>query len=134
MDKKKLLIKAREGNAKAQLTVALNYIWGVNGFPVSERSARIWYNKSALNGNAEAMFNLSTMLLRGEGGKTDIDSGMAWLKKAALSRQKHFYKETASRLLCEIYRHGYYSIQADLDEAGRWERLIIKIASETSDG
>lgn len=67
-----MLKKARKRNAKAQLTSALNCIWGTDGFPVNQRQARIWYKKAALNGNPEAMFNLGTMLLNGEGGKKDI--------------------------------------------------------------
>jgi len=44
---KDILKKAREGNAKAQLKAALNYIWGSDGFPINKKQARIWYKKAA---------------------------------------------------------------------------------------
>ncbi len=96
---KNILEKARAGNSKAQLAVALNYIWGSNGFPINQRQARVWYKKAALNGNPEAMFNLGTMQLNGEGGKADLKQGIEWLRKAANSKRKHIFSETAPKLL-----------------------------------
>jgi TPR repeat protein len=123
---KNILKKAREGNAKAQLEVALNYIWGSNGFSINKRQARIWYKRSALNGNPEAMFNLGTMQLNGEGGKTDLPKGIEWLKKAGNLKKKHIYSEVAPKLLSEIYAHGYYGIEKDKKKADYWKKISKK--------
>ena len=123
---KDILKKAREGNAKAQLTVALNYIWGSDGFTKNEKQARIWYKKAALNGNLEAMFNLGTMQLNGEGGKTDLVQGIEWIKRTANSKKKHIFSETAPKLLSEIYRHGYYGTKRDKEEAHCWNEIRKK--------
>ena len=122
---KNILKKAREGDVNAQLTVALNYIWGSDGFPQNERQARIWYRKAALNGNPEAMFNLGTMQLNGEGGKTDLTQGIEWIKKAANSKKEHPYSTTASRILSEIY-NGCYGIVKDKKESDYWKALYKK--------
>jgi TPR repeat protein len=121
-----ILRKASKGNAKVQLNVALNYIWGSDGFSINKRKARIWYKKSALNGNPEAMFNLGTMQLHGEGGKTDLTQGLRWLKKAGNSKKKHIYLVAAPKLLSEIYRHGYYGIEKDTKEAHYWTAIYRK--------
>lgn len=123
---KAILKRAREGSTKAQLTVALNYVWGNDGFPVNPRQARIWYKKAALNGNPEAMFNLGTMQLNGEGGKTDIRKDIEWLRKAGNSKKKHIYSETAPKLLSEIYTRGYYGIEKDKEEADYWKEKSKK--------
>jgi len=123
---KDILKKAREGNANAQLTVALNYIWGSDGFPINQRQARIWYKKAALNGNPEAMFNLGTMQIDGEGGKADLTQGIEWLKKAANFKRKHTYSETAPKLLSEIYKHAYYGIEKDKKESDYWKAIYKK--------
>jgi TPR repeat protein len=121
-----VLRKAREGNAKAQLNVALNCIWGSDGFSINKRQTRIWYKRSALNGNPEAMFNLGTMELNGEGGKTDLMQGIEWLKKAGNSKKKHIYSETAPQLLSEIYTRGYYGIEKNKKEADYWKEKSKK--------
>ena len=123
---KDILKKARGGNVKAQLAVALNYIWGSDGFPKNERQGRIWYKKAALRGNPEAMFNLGTMQLNGEGGKTDIKNGIEWLKAAATSKKKHIYSETAPKLLCDIFRNGHYGIEKDRNESAYWKQIYKK--------
>jgi uncharacterized protein len=123
---KDILKKAREGDAKAQLTVALSYIWGSDGFTKNERQARIWYKKAALNGNLEAMFNLGTMQLNGEGGTTDPAQAMEWIKKAANSKKEHIFSETAPKLLSQIYRHGYYGIEKNKEEAHHWNEIRNK--------
>ena len=123
---KEILRKAREGNVKAQLKAALSYIWGTNGFSVNERQARIWYKKASLNGNPEAMFNLGTMCLHGDGGKIDIRKGIDWLRKSAISKKKHIYSETAPKLLSEIYRHGYFGLEKNKKEADYWNEIRKK--------
>jgi len=121
-----ILKKAREGNARAQLAVALNYIWGSDSFKQNQRQARIWYKKAAINGNPEAMFNLGTMQINGEGGKTDIQKGIEWIRKSATSKRKNIFSETAPKLLSEIYRHGHYGIEKDKKEADYWKEKTKK--------
>ncbi len=123
---KDILKKAREGDTKAQLTAALNYVWGNGGFPVNPRQARIWYKKAALNGNPEAMFNLGTMQLNGEGGKTNIREGIEWIRKCAQSKKKHIYVATAPKLVSEILSHGHYGIEKDTREADYWKGVYKK--------
>ncbi|MBI5592667.1 MAG: sel1 repeat family protein [Deltaproteobacteria bacterium] len=124
--KKEILKNAREGNARAQLEAALSYIWGKNGFPVNERQARIWYKKASLSGNPEAMFNLGTMYLNGEGGVTDVATGIKWLKTSAASKKKHIYRAVAPQLLSEIYRCGLHGISVDSNEAAHWKTIAEK--------
>jgi TPR repeat protein len=103
------------------LTVALNFIWGNDGFPVNPRQARIWYKKAALNGNPEAMFNLGIMQVNGEGGKINLREGTGWIRKCAQSKKKHIYAETAPKLLSEVFSHGNYGIEKDTREADYWK-------------
>jgi len=120
---KSILNKAINGNASAQLKVALHYIWGSDGFRKSERLARIWYKKSAINGNAEAMFNLGTMCLEGDGGKVDTNAGIQWLKKSAQSKKKHLFSSGAPSLLSTIYRNGLFGVEVDMIESKKWKKL-----------
>jgi TPR repeat protein len=46
-------------------------------------AARAIYEQGATKGDRLAQFNLAMMLLRGEGGRADIDGGVVWLRKAA---------------------------------------------------
>jgi uncharacterized protein len=123
---KDILKKAREGNTKAQLKVALNYIWGSDGFPINKKQAHIWYKKAALNDSPEAMFNLGTMYLDGEGGAVNIKQALEWLTKSARSRRKHIFTENAPKLLSQIYGHGYYGIEKDKKKADYWKEISKK--------
>jgi len=66
------------------------------------------------------------MQLNGEGGKTDLTQGIEWLKKAGNSKKKHIYSEAASKLLSEIYAHGYYGIEKDKRKADYWKEISKK--------
>src|SRR5512132_1446436 len=60
---------------------------GDTGFQAYQRgdyaSALAAYEAAARNGDRLAQFNLGVMLLRGEGKPVDLNSGIAWLTKAA---------------------------------------------------
>jgi len=80
MVKQSLLEYAKTGHANAQLAVAKLYESENNYEPslVVE-----WYKKSAINGNAEAQFQLGLLYIDGEMMIENREEGMFWVEQAA---------------------------------------------------
>lgn len=74
---------ANTGDADAQLVLAKIYESQNNLDRETE-----WYRKSALNGNAEAQFQLGLLYIDGELVDGDHETGMFWMDQAA--QQGHF--------------------------------------------
>jgi len=74
---------ANTGDANAQLALAKIYESQNNLSRETE-----WYRKSALNGNAEAQFQLGLLYIDGELIDGDQETGMFWMDQAA--QQGHF--------------------------------------------
>jgi TPR repeat protein len=63
-----------------------------------------WYKKAAINGNAEAQFQLGLLYADGELPDGDWDTGMYWVEKAA--EQGH----QQAGIVLESMENEYYSI------------------------
>jgi len=82
----KLLIAAAEaGNVPAQRDAGSHLATGdwEPGSSPDLPAAVGWYTKAAAAGNADAQFNLATMLLAGEGCERNVPDGLLWLDTAA---------------------------------------------------
>jgi hypothetical protein len=77
---------AKQGNAEAQYELGGFYHWGRVGaanFP----KARDWYQRSANQGNVDAMIGLAVMNGYGQGGPVDKRTAVKWLTIASDTRQ-----------------------------------------------
>lgn len=77
---------AKQGNPEAQYELAGFYHWGRVGaanFP----KARDWYQRSANQGNVDAMIGLAVMNGYGQGGPVDKRTAVKWLMIASDSQK-----------------------------------------------
>ncbi len=75
---------AERGNAMAQGALAECYDRGIcEGIPHDYTKARIWYEKAAGQGVAEAQYNLGLMYHEGQGVRQDYVKARQWFEKAA---------------------------------------------------
>jgi hypothetical protein len=72
---------AVKGQPDAQDAIGLSFYLG-QGLPKNDNWARVWFERAAEGGSADAMFNLAVMEAKGEGGKQDLVTAYAWLKLA----------------------------------------------------
>lgn len=89
-----LLDTANAGDANAQLALAKIYESQHSTGKLVE-----WYRKSALNGNAEAQFQLGLLYIDGELADGDRDAGLFWVEQAA--GQGHFRARVLQKSLEE---------------------------------
>jgi len=89
-----LLEIANAGDANAQLRMAKIY----EGRQDSQGVAK-WYRKSAMNGNAEAQFQLGLLYIDGELTDGDREAGMFWVEQAA--QQGHYQAKVVYQSLEE---------------------------------
>ncbi|MDY0885862.1 hypothetical protein ACFPL7_04620 [Dongia soli] len=73
-----LLPLAKAGNAEAQYELAGFYHYGRVG-AADFTKARMWYERSANQGNVDAMIGLAVMNGFGQGGKIDRREAVKWL-------------------------------------------------------
>jgi len=73
---------AEKDNADAQYNLGILYMKGF-GVEKSEKTAFIWYKRSAANGNTDAMYNLGTMYNQGRGVISSTKDALKWWKKSA---------------------------------------------------
>lgn len=73
-----LLPLAQAGNAEAQYELAGFYHYGRVG-AANFTKARMWYERSARQGNVDAMIGLAVMNGFGQGGKIDRRAAVKWL-------------------------------------------------------
>ncbi|MDO9641320.1 MAG: tetratricopeptide repeat protein [Brevundimonas sp.] len=79
--------------------------------------ARIWYRRGADGGFLQAKCALGNMLIRGEGGPTDPEAGVALCREAAEAGEPN-----AQTDMGDHYRRGG-GVPQDYAEARRWYRL-----------
>ena len=72
---------AVKGQPDAQDAIGLSFYQG-QGLTKDDKFARMWFEKAAEGGSADAMFNLAVMEARGEGGKADPVAAYAWMRLA----------------------------------------------------
>ena len=77
-----LVNKAEQGDAGAQFSLGLMYLFG-EGVEQNYGKAFEWFEKSAEQGNAGAQNNLGVMYDRGEGVEQDYAKAFEWYEKAA---------------------------------------------------
>ena len=77
---KSLKMSAQKGNSKAQLAMA-RFFESQDGYN-SDESMKKWYLRSAMNGNAEAQFQLGLLYADGEMLDGGRDTGLFWLEQA----------------------------------------------------
>jgi TPR repeat protein len=51
--------------------------------PKDAAMARRWFQEGAQRADADGMFNLAAMMIRGEGGAADRDQAVVWMQRAA---------------------------------------------------
>lgn len=73
---------AEQGNAEAQYELAGFYHYGYVG-PVDFKTARYWYERSAKQGNPDAMIGLAAMERGGLGGKANEMRAFIWVTIAS---------------------------------------------------
>lgn len=76
-----LLPLAKQGNPEAQYELAGFYHWGRVG-AANFTKARDWYQRSANQGNVDAMIGLAIMYAAGNGGPVDKRTAAKWLVTA----------------------------------------------------
>lgn len=77
--------KAFEGIAEAQHDLAAIYTAGHGGVEADYGKAATWFHEAAVNGVANARYNLGVLYHQGLGVKQDIDTAFDWYRAAALS-------------------------------------------------
>lgn len=80
-----LMPLAEAGNAQAQYELAGFYHWGRVGAANFDK-ARKWYDRSARQGNVDAMVGLAIMNATGQGGPVDRQAAVKWLVIASSQR------------------------------------------------
>ena len=78
----RLMVKAKTGNAKAELLLGIKYLDG-DGVTASDSEAVSWFRRAADHGNALAQYRLGTMYERGRGLTADPKQAHAWYAEAA---------------------------------------------------
>ena len=81
------LSAAEGGSDMAQLHLGTLYARGNEGVPQDYNKALYWFEKSAIQDNAEAQHNLSAMYLYGYGVTKDINAAFFWVQKSAENGQ-----------------------------------------------
>ena len=135
-----LLVKAKAGNAEAQVEVGKIYRNGRKGIPVDYFQAYEWFNKAQQQGNAEAMYQIGNMHRCGEigplktvtrwsyyygGGQTsytaleiDYPAALSWHKKAAEKNHSGAQKAIGDIYAMEYQNH--YAVEPNAAEALKW--------------
>ena len=120
-----LLSYAKTGDLQAIRNLGCAFIWGENGFPKDESRARIWYLIAANHGHYEAMWDVATMLLSGEGGPKDIEYGIQLLSRVSHRKRFTVYGISASEFLIDIYKGtALKGIDRDENQMKYWEERL----------
>lgn len=108
-----LLVRARAGDFKAQHDLALTF---ANADPPNYAEAAVWFREAAINGVANAQYNLGVLHETGTGVAPDATRALLWYHSAA--EQGH---PLAQYNLGVLYAAGR-GIPQSFAEAGRWFR------------
>lgn len=120
-----ILSYAKSGDLQAIRNLGCAFIWGENGFPKDESRARNWYLFTANNGHYEAMWDVATMLLNGEGGPKNIEKSIQLLSKVSNRKRFTVYGISASEYLISIYNGiALKEIDGDDNQIKHWEERL----------
>ena len=108
---------AETGNAEAQYELAGFYHWGRVG-TIDFAKARKWYERSARQGNVDAMLGLAVIYGHGQGVQQDKAASYRWL---VLASSQHLAPDEAARIAAARDELGMHltaqQIEAALAEA-----------------
>jgi TPR repeat protein len=91
---------AKQGNFKAQASLAFFFRSGRGGGPVDYEQARYWYLKASEQGDSVAQYLLAEMYENGEGGPVDLELADYWRGEAVAQRKgERKYPERKNKLL-----------------------------------
>ena len=89
--------------------------WHQRGVPQSFEKARVWYERSAVQGYVDAQYALGLLYTTGPGGReVDYASGFRWFKMAALQGDAR-----AQTNVGLAYYDGN-GVKQDYEEAAHW--------------
>ena len=75
-------VSAHDGDAEAQCMLGTAYRQGLYGFTQNDTEAFKWYERSANQGNLDAMEWLSVIYITGEGVTEDLVNAYLWAELA----------------------------------------------------
>ncbi len=104
---------AEQGNAQAQVAIALMYMMSYGVQPDEAQAVR-WFRKAADQGDARAQYMLGMMYYRGDGVEPNSEAALRWFERAA---DKGFVESEME--LGRLYRDGY-GIPQDLIRSYMW--------------
>lgn len=107
------MAKAQKGDAVAQWSLSLRYAKGI-GVKQSWAKAKAWMEKSAAQGNLQAIGDLGVMYFRGYGVNQDYARGRSLLEKSANGGHP-----AAQFLIGKMYADGE-GVKQDWDRARTW--------------
>ncbi|MBV9541733.1 MAG: sel1 repeat family protein [Alphaproteobacteria bacterium] len=108
-----LTLRARLGDAKAEMQVGARYMIG-DGTTKDLAAAARWLSLAAVHGQPVAQYLLGTLYERGEGLAADKAKAVQWYEAAALQGNRK-----AMHDLAIAYAQGL-GVKQDLNEAARW--------------
>ena len=120
------LTKAAEsGDAQAQYELGVIYALGEEVEQDFTKS-REWYLKSAEQGDFEASYTVGTMFLDGQGGEINKEKGLKYLEFATTATKYDLGALSASKLLKDIYKEGYFGIEPSVTKAEKFKQIYIR--------
>lgn len=115
---------ARAGDVRSQCLLGAIYGSGSAGRKDLRASLK-WYEKAALLGDEDGLFNTGVMLILGEGVKRDVQLGLKRLREAA---RKDYW--IAAETLGQYYEFGISpGVRANRRVARQWYELAAKSGS-----
>lgn len=93
--------KANQGNATAQLSLGLYYLYGGEEVEKNEEKAFLWISKAAKQNLGNAQYFLGLLFFDGAGTEKNMKKGIEWLQKSA--EQEYI---PAMNLLARFYIEG----------------------------
>ena len=101
-----LLKQAQAGDTMAQSRLGYCYAEGVGGVPRDEALACMWYEKAAMQGDANAQSNLALMYELGRGVKQDYAKARGMVGKSGGTGKCHGAKQPRFFLHARKYRNA----------------------------
>ena len=111
----KKMIKAEDGNLKAQYDVGNMYLKG-QGTARNAKEAFKWFKKAAKKGYSRAQYKLGYLYHRGEGTKQNHSKGFKWVSKSAQQSYK-----PAMYYVGKLYAAGE-GVEQDIKRAITWHK------------
>lgn len=112
---------AKKGSAEAQRSLALIYAHG-EIVPQDYVLTMYWDARAAKQGLAESQNDLALFLLRGMGGKIDVESAIHWYQQSSSKDHNVPYAEFAAMALAHIYSGDFDSKYADEEKSTYWSK------------